>query len=88
MAKQIGAKPGDQLKAIDSNGNTHMVSYDDVAPEANNRVDIYDPHGSEKAGEPYQIQSISKYTPPAQTSEEVAQTPVQSQSENVNYNQQ
>jgi hypothetical protein len=46
---------------VDTNGNVHILSYDDVAPEKDARVDIYNPKGSEAGGPPFQVASIQKY---------------------------
>lgn len=60
MAKSLGANPGDTIELQDAQGNKHQGTYLDRAPQSNNRVDIYDPSGSEKAGAPFNAVSARK----------------------------
>jgi hypothetical protein len=63
MAKKLKVSPGDQIQATDTNGQMHILTYDDKAPEEDARIDIYNPNGSDATGEPFRIAKAVKYTP-------------------------
>lgn len=53
MAKKMGIKPGEEMELKDKAGNIRIGTYDDRAPQKDNRIDLYNPKGSQKAGEPF-----------------------------------
>ena len=75
-AQNLGAKPGDEIELTDANGNKRVGSYDDRVPAKDpktgevlkgNRIDIYDPKGSEKKGEPFLAVSARRLKSAAET---------------------
>lgn len=62
MAKKMGlGKPdGSPIELVDANGNKRPGTYDDFAPEKDDRIDIYDPNGSQKKGAPFNAVSARK----------------------------
>ncbi len=62
VAKKLGldtVRGGGTVELKDSKGNSRLVTYDDRAPE-NGRIDLYDPTGSEKKGQPFDAVSAIK----------------------------
>lgn len=60
MAEKLGVKPGDVIETTDDKGKVRKGVYIDRAPQDDHRIDIYDPSGSEKKGEPYKIVKARK----------------------------
>ena len=63
MAAKLGVKYGDTFQGVDLKGNKRMLTYADRAPESDDRIDYYDPSGSEKGGEPVKFTSARKINP-------------------------
>jgi hypothetical protein len=70
-AKMLGVRPGDKIELADNAGNKKVGTYIDRVPEkdpktgkpiSGERIDIYDPTGSEKKGVPFNAISARKMT--------------------------
>lgn len=54
LRESLGAKPGDSVEFVDKKGRVIEGIFHDHAPQDDKRADIYDKHGSEKAGTPFE----------------------------------
>lgn len=64
LATQLSVQPGDWIEMVDEDGHLHLGRYVDRAPQPDPRLDIYDPHGSERLGEPFTVKAAYRVPSP------------------------